>query len=346
LCLGFVWVVAGGRAVGEHGALVCPSPGSLVSMAGFPLAELGSGRLRRPVRFHGRVEDGLPPLPKRGGGERDNRSLAATASAVREFYEYHRLEGRGPAELRLSKAKGYSSRTTYHFMAHVERREQVEVNRLSVGLRRKPARVQVIAFENDFARLLEAASPQPDRLLLSACYDLGLRIGQALALRHGDLDPMRQRIRVQRRTDNANGALSKRRGEFFVQAPPRFFDLYRDYLLEELTPAGIESDHLLVNLHRPPVGGALTYSNTRQLVAGIGQRAGITDLTPHMLRHTHATALARAGWTAAEIAARLGQTHPSSADVYIHLTSDDLDKRLADTQHLIWPALPYRKAGT
>jgi integrase len=59
-----------------------------------------------------------------------------------------------------------------------------------------------------------------------------------------------------------------------------------------------------------------------------------------MLRHTHATALAKAGWTAAEIAARLGHEHASSADVYIHLATSDLDDRLAQTQHLIWPPLP------
>lgn len=53
-------------------------------------------------------------------------------------------------------------------------------------------------------------------------------------------------------------------------------------------------------------------------------------------RHTHATALARAGWTAPEIAARLGQSHPASADVYIHLASDDLTERLRRTQHLVW----------
>ncbi|ORA58466.1 tyrosine-type recombinase/integrase [Mycobacteroides franklinii] len=44
-------------------------------------------------------------------------------------------------------------------------------------------------------------------------------------------------------------------------------------------------------------------------------------LHPHTLRPTHATALAKAGWTAPEIAARLGQSHASSADVYIHLAA-------------------------
>lgn len=93
---------------------------------------------------------------------------------------------------------------------------------------------------------------------------------------------------------------------------------------------------MFVNLSRPPVGSPLSYSNAYQLLARIGASAGIEDLHPHMLRHTHATALAKAGWTAPEIAARLGQSHAASADVYIHLASDDLAERLRRTQHLVW----------
>lgn len=194
----------------------------------------------------------------------------------------------------------------------------------------------------DFARLLQAASTDRDRLLLSALYDLGLRVGQALGLRHSDLDLMRRRVRVCRREDNANGALSKQRAQFTVDAPRRFFDLYAAYLLGEITD--VDSDYVFVNLSRRPRGGPLSYSNAYQLVERIGAAAGIDDLHPHMLRHTHATALARAGWTAAEIAARLGQSHASSADVYIHLAGDDLAERLRRTEHLVWRA-PQKGAG-
>ncbi|WP_006247333.1 tyrosine-type recombinase/integrase [Mycolicibacterium tusciae] len=154
-------------------------------------------------------------------------------------------------------------------------------------------------------------------------------MGQALGLRHGDLDPMRRRVQICRREDNENGALSKQRAQFTVDAPRRFFDLYATYLLGEI--AEVDSDYVFVNLSRPPVGGPLSYSNAYQLVERVGTSAGIDELHPHTLRHTHATALARAGWTAAEIAARLGHSHASSADVYIHLASDDLAERLRRT---------------
>ena len=75
-----------------------------------------------------------------------------------------------------------------------------------------------------------------------------------------DRDPMRKRVQVCRREDNANGALSKQRAQFAVAAPRRFFDLYSAYLLSEISD--LDSDYVFVNLSRPPVGGPLSYSLT------------------------------------------------------------------------------------
>jgi integrase/recombinase XerD len=285
----------------------------------------------------------LPPLPKRGGGERSAGSIKPVAAAVREFYEYQRIEHKqGPTDLSLTTTTGQSTRTTKHFLAHVERRRPVEVNRLSTGLAKTKPRIQIINFEEDFALLLGAARSARDRLTLSAFYDVGLRIGQGIGLQHGDLDVMRRKVTVERRTTNPNDALSKKRATHEVTAPARFFDLYREYLLDELTPLGLDSDYLFVNIQRGSLGAPVSYSNMYQQCLAIGRRAGLGDVNPHVLRHTHATALAKAGWTNAEIAARLGQDHPSSADVYIHLAASDLDDRLAETQHLIWPPLPAK----
>lgn len=294
---------------------------------------------------------GRPPLTKRGGGERDDDSVRVVASAVREFYEFHKLEGRGPTGLVLSKTVVRSAKTKYHFLAHVEGRRPVETNRLArpakaKSVKGRAAQIHVIGFEEDFRKLLAAVGSKRDALLLSSFYDVGLRVGQSLGLRHEDLDFMRKRVRVQRRTDNVNGALSKQPHTFWVTAPTRFFDLYSDYLLSEFTPLNIDSDYLFVNLIREPVGRPCSYNNALQVVQRAGRAIGWQDLHPHVLRHTHATALAKAGWTTAEIAARLGQSFAGSADVYIHLANTDLEDRLTATQHLIWPGSPAREART
>lgn len=288
--------------------------------------------------FVGALSVGLPPLPVRGGGERSTGTVKAVNAAVREFYEFHRVEGHGPENLVLTRNPARSPRASRSFLAHVENRRPTTQSR--IARRGKPAEqtVSYIDFESDFTRLLEAAATERDRFLLSALYDVGLRVGQALGLRHEDLDPMRRRVRVLRRTDNSNGALSKQRNTFTVDAPQRFFDLYARYLLDELSD--LDTDYVFVNLSRRPLGRPLSYSNAHQLVARIGASAGIENLHPHMLRHTHATALAKAGWTAPEIAARLGQSHAGSADVYIHLAANHLGERLRATEHLIWPSRP------
>lgn len=292
--------------------------------------------------FVGALTAGLPPLPVRGGGTRSPGTVKAVNAAVREFYEFHRVEGRGPQGLVLTRNPARAPVSSRSFLAHVDNRRPHAQSRLVRRGKAPVETVTLIDFETDFGRLLDASATARDRLLLSALYDVGLRVGQALGLRHEDLDPMRRRVRVLRRTDNVNGALSKQRSEFTVDAPRRFFELYASYLLEELPAVGVDSDYVFVNLSRRPVGKPLSYSNAQQLVARIGATAGIDGLHPHALRHTHATALAKAGWTAPEIAARLGQSHASSADVYIHLASDDLAERLRQTEHLVWRPVPQQ----
>lgn len=283
--------------------------------------------------FVGALSAGLPPLHTRGTG-RSPRTVNAVTAAVREFYEFHRVEGRGPDNVVLTRNPSRLPQKSRSFLAHIDQRSPKRTPRLSRRGRASSETVQTIDFENDFNTLCRACSSDRDRLLLSALYDLGLRIGQALGLRHGDLDPMRKRVQIQRREDNANGALSKQPATFRVDAPRRFFDLYATYLLGEA--AEFDSDYVFLTLARGPVGSPMSYSNAYQVIENVGKAAGLDKLHPHMLRHTHASALAKAGWTAPEIAARLGQSHSSSADVYIHLANSDLADKLRRTEHLVW----------
>ena len=105
------------------------------------------------------------------------------SAAVREFYEFHRVEGRGPQDLVLTRNPSRLPRRAHSFLAHIEQRHPSAVSRLTRPGKQPAETVQLIDFEADFATLLAAASTHRDRLLLSALYDLGLRVGQALG--HG-----------------------------------------------------------------------------------------------------------------------------------------------------------------
>ncbi len=257
------------------------------------------------------------PVKKRG------RSTAkAIRAAVITFLGYHadRLHSSGEA------------RAAARF--HANSRKQIgsaPARSIEVGFRGEgPKTPAIINFEGDLERLLAASNRHRDALLLLAMYDGGLRISQALGLKHEDVDFARKSIRIVRRLENENGALSKQRQTFNLDMPERFFDVYARVLVDEQLLLNIDSSFVFVNLSSTRLGLPMQYRNAFDIVKSIGSRSGIT-LTPHVLRHTHGTALARAGWSAPQIAKRLGQSSASSADVYIHLAEEDISSRYAAT---------------
>lgn len=277
--------------------------------------DLADGTLRALKR----VGEYRPQIP------RSRTTCEAVLAAIHSFLTYWRLEGRGSQELRLYRDEGSKKRASYSFLAHLSVQRPQPDRRLKVrGPKAKPPKI--INFETDFQRLIHAANTARDRLLISALFDGGLRISQSLGVHHEDLDIGRKKIRIIRRTDNSNGALSKQRNDFAVDMPKRFFDYYAEALVDEQLALGIDSDYVFVNLQLQNRGRPMRYANAVQVIGAIGERAGV-PLTPHVLRHTHGTALAKDGWSAPQIAKRLGQSSAMSADKYIHLADDDISNK-------------------
>lgn len=265
----------------------------------------------------------------RAQAPRSPATCEAVLAAIHSFLDFWELEGRAPADLVKYRAKRPGLRSSKTFLAHVARRRPEISRRLRVRGRTAPV-PQIIEFDADFSRLVAQTRTDRDQLLLSAMYDGGLRISQALGLRHEDIDIARQRITVEKRRTNVNLALSKS-STHVISMPSRFFQYYKKALLEQLL-RGVDSDYLFVNLNDGEVGAPMRYVNAYQVVTRTGVRAGL-ELTPHTLRHTHATALAIEGWSAAKIAHRLGQKSASSAEIYIHLRETDYAEDLRRFWH-------------
>ena len=90
----------------------------------------------------------------------------------------------------------------------------------------------------------------------------------------------------------------------------------------------LDCDYVFVNLWSAPVGRPLRYQTVTKLVGRLRARTGI-EFTPHMLRHSRATELIRAG-VAIEIVSKL-LTHRSlttTSDAYVHLDVEDLRAEL------------------
>ena len=68
----------------------------------------------------------------------------------------------------------------------------------------------------------------------------------------------------------------------------------------------------------------MTYSAVDDLFRRLYKKTGI-KATPHLFRHTHATALIRAGWNMAYVQKRLGHSDiQTTINTYTHLLDDDL----------------------
>lgn len=71
----------------------------------------------------------------------------------------------------------------------------------------------------------------------------------------------------------------------------------------------------------------MTYNGANGLFRSLEARTGIEKVTPHLLRHTHATELIKSGWEMAYVQKRLGHKHiQTTIDTYTHLSDEDVRK--------------------
>ncbi len=117
--------------------------------------------------------------------------------------------------------------------------------------------------------LLAACTRRRDLLLFTVLRDTGLRVGEALGLRHEDIDSPHCWLWVRRRV-NANGARAKSH-ERCVPIPPSLVRCYSDYLHEEY--GDLDSDYVFVNSSGPRTGQALRYDAVHDLVERLRRAA-------------------------------------------------------------------------
>ena len=172
------------------------------------------------------------------------------------------------------------------------------------------------------ARLVAACARRRDRFLLILLDQCGLRLGEALGLRHADLRLRAGEVAVVPRDGNVNGARVKGLKARVVPAPPVVFDAYADYMEAEY--GSLDCDWVFVNLFRPPLGAPITADSVAKLVTRLRARTGIAGFTPHVLRHGYATRLLRAGVPVEAVAELLGHASATTtSQTYSHLTVED-----------------------
>lgn len=245
-------------------------------------------------------------------------SVARAVNAVNSFYDYHAMHG-VPVARRLAS---FSKTPKAHWRS--PRRTTRAVRRMVTVPVPKHAPETLSA--EDVQRLVDACSHVRDRFFLALLYETGMRVGQALGLRHEDFISRQRLVRIVPRPDNPNGARAKTNEEHEVCVSGELVRLYSDYMVDEY--GSLESDFVFVNLWGRPVGTPLTKSTVNEMTRSLRRRTGIY-FTPHVLRHTHASELERLGVPIEVISRRL--THASlstTVKTYIHIGVEDQRRAL------------------
>lgn len=258
------------------------------------------------------------------GRSRSNTTINTILAAVSSFYEYQDRLG---VETAISASRRFGAKSPYKpFLHHISRSGSL---RRAVMQVRATRRLPRVFSAREVQVLLNACIRRRDRLLVSLLYESGMRIGQALGLRHADIRSYDGEIDIVPRS-NGNGALAKSRSPYTVHVSKELMELYADYLVHESQEAS--HDYVFVNWWSGRIGAPMNYSTVIDLFRKLSARTGLRA-TPHMFRHTHATDLLRAGWDPAYVQRRLGHAQiQTTVNTYAHLSSGDLGKMFARYQ--------------
>jgi integrase len=181
--------------------------------------------------------------------------------------------------------------------------------------------------------ILGACQSYQERLFVMFAFTTGMRIGQILGLRHGDIDTRRRVITITPRQDNENLARAKTRRQHEIPMSREASRLYVTYMHEEY--GYVDSDYVFISMAKDRLGDALSPSTVYGFIGRIQRTTGITGWSPHTLRHTFVTLQREAGMPIDVISHLV--THASIAttvDTYSHLSVEELRATLL--RHGAW----------
>src|SRR5487761_737699 len=308
---------------------VAPSVDQIASFARW--LERTPSRKHRPGRERRRVSE---PKVVMLGAARSAATVEGILAAVVEFVRF--AASRGWCEPAV--ASRLSVRTELSFTpANWDRGERTSrplVERRVVR-RRRAERPPAVLSADQVGALVDACSNMRDHFIVEALYASGLRVAELCGLHLADLHFVPSashlgcpvagaHLHVVRRLDNENGALAKSVWPRVVPVTRPLVACHDAYRFErDAVPEAAESDYLLVNLWRAPLGRALSPDVVERLFVRLSAKAGFRA-RPHMLRHSFASEVALATKDPALVKELLGHASVASTDVYLHSRWDDM----------------------
>jgi len=178
---------------------------------------------------------------------------------------------------------------------------------------REPDRVPQVLSQKEIKRILTMASSQKAKVMLSLAYGCGMRAGEVVRLKVGDIDSAQKIIRI---------VQAKGRKDRNVMLPSGILGLLRDWWKER--PTGQDKDvpapeRVLFPGYR---GKHLSTRQLSRLFLETAKEAGITKpVTLHTLRHSFATHLLERGVDIRVIQALLGHSKLTTTARYARVAT-------------------------
>jgi integrase/recombinase XerD len=198
---------------------------------------------------------------------------------------------------------------------------ETTVTRLPYG--KRPKRLPIVRSPQQVALFLDTAHNRAVRMVLRTIYATGLRVSEALHLTAAAIDSNRMVLRV----------LGKGQKERLVPLSPRLLAELRAYWRETRPTQWMFPG----NDQRQPLNATTVQKACKRTC----RAADLPRITPHTLRHCHATHLLEAGVDTRTIQALLGHHRIGTTALYTHVS-------LAGIQQVISPLdrLPLPQVST
>jgi integrase/recombinase XerD len=266
---------------------------------------------------------------------RSNRTINLALTVVTGLYDYlwriddvsERLADRTTTYL-PAQASRYKS-----FLYHIAAQQPV-AKKLFKQKEPKKGRPKTISKEQ-VRQLMDACVNQRDQLLLWLLYESAIRVGELLALWVEDIDVASCQLSIRDRGPLANDA------EIKTASSERKVEVSEELINEIVSYIGvvhtldIETNHLFLKLQGAAKGHPVTYDDVNSLFRRLRRKTGI-DVTPHKLRHSSLSALAKSGWKPELLQERAGHANfQHTYQLYVHVTEDELHDEWTKTQQTV-----------
>jgi integrase/recombinase XerD len=253
---------------------------------------------------------------------RSSRTVNRVLSSIVGFYEFQGRRGNTLAQDLVEKTRcGYGGYKP--FLAGIAPRRP---RGRAVRLPEQQRLPRTLSLEQ-VAAVIDCQKRLRDRFLFALLASTGMRVGQALGLRHEDIVSWERRIEIVPRPDSPARVRSKGGVRGSVPVPGELIRLWSDYVHEEY--GELDSDFVFINLWEGEIGRPLSYKTVEKLIERTRRRIGFHFTAPQF-RHTFATLAFGDGVALEVIGAVLTHRSPSSTMIYAHPTAEDLRRVLEE----------------